>query len=41
MVVGWRPDLSGMRALTSPEVSRAFHGGPSVTIPKDASMVVP
>jgi glycosyltransferase involved in cell wall biosynthesis len=41
MIVGWRPDLSGMRALTSPEVSRAFHGGPSVTIPKDASMVVP
>jgi len=41
VLVGWRDDLSAMRALTPNESHRARWGGPPVEIPDDDPIIVP
>src|SRR5664279_1039865 len=41
VLVGWRDDLSAMRALTPNESHRARWGGPPVEIPYDDPIIVP
>jgi len=41
LLIGWRPEMTSMRALTAAEVHRACWGGPAVTIPIDDPILVP
>lgn len=41
MLIGWRPDMTSMRALTAKEIHRACWGGPPVAVPTDDPIVVP
>ncbi len=41
LLVGWRPELSSLRALSGPEAKRACWGGPPVPIPDHDAVVVP
>ena len=40
-LIGWRPDMTSMRALTPKEIHRACWGGPPVAVPADDPIVVP
>ena len=40
-LIGWRDDLSAMRALSPAECRRACWGGPPVTVPIDDPIIVP
>ena len=41
LLLGWRPELSSLRALSGPEAKRACWGGPPVPIPDGDPVVVP
>lgn len=41
VLVGWRPDMTSMRALTPREIRRACWGGPAVPVPSDDPILVP
>lgn len=41
MLIGWRPEMTSMRALTPKEVHRACWGGPPVPIPTDDPILLP
>jgi glycosyltransferase involved in cell wall biosynthesis len=40
-LIGWRPDLTAMRALSPGEAHRACWGGPAVSAPVDDPIIVP
>ena len=41
LLIGWRPDLRSIRALSIPEARRACWGGPAVPIPAGDAVIVP
>ena len=41
LLIGWRPDLHSIRALSGAEARRACWGGPAVPVPTDDAVVVP
>ena len=40
-LIGWRPDLTALRALSPAEAHRACWGGPPATVPVDDPIIVP